>query len=123
MPISFDPTENAELARSHYHRIAVEQMRPLSRKYDDEEHAFPSEWVDFYWRSGRQGAGGRLEGPGDGFVQVCMQAEELCWGDAALYLRMPTPALGGSAVAAAGTPEQRDRFLSRFPAPGGHPIS
>ena len=43
-----------------------------------------------------------------------MQAEELCWGDAALYLRMPTAALGGSAVAAAGTPEQRERFLAPF---------
>ena len=114
MPISFEPSENASLARDHYHRIAVEQMRPISRKYDDEEHALPQEWVDFYWQHGRQGAGGRLDGPGDGFVQVCMQAEELCWGDAALYLRMPTPALGGSAVMAAGTPEQRKRFLSRF---------
>jgi acyl-CoA dehydrogenase len=114
MPICFEPSENASLARDHYHRIAVEQMRPISRKYDDEEHALPQEWVDFYWRHGRQGAGGRLDGPGDGFVQVCMQAEELCWGDAALYLRMPTPALGGSAVMAAGTPEQRKRFLSRF---------
>jgi acyl-CoA dehydrogenase len=114
MPISFEPSENASLARDHYHRIAVEQMRPISRKYDDEEHALPREWVDFYWQHGRQGAGGRLDGPGDGFVQVCMQAEELCWGDAALYLRMPTPALGGSAVMAAGTPEQRKRFLSRF---------
>jgi acyl-CoA dehydrogenase len=114
MPISFEPSENARLAREHYHRIAVEQMRPISRKYDDAEHALPEEWVDFYWRHGRQGAGGRLDGPGDGFVQVCMQAEELCWGDAALYLRMPTPALGGSAVMAAGTPEQRQRFLARF---------
>ena len=114
MPICFEPSENASLARDHYHRIAVEQMRPISRKYDDEEHALPQEWVDFYWQHGRQGAGGRLDGPGDGFVQVCMQAEELCWGDAALYLRMPTPALGGSAVMAAGTPEQRKRFLSRF---------
>jgi acyl-CoA dehydrogenase len=114
MPISFEPSENAKLARDHYHRIAVEQMRPISRKYDDAEHALPEEWVDFYWRHGRSGAGGRLEGPGDGFVQVCMQAEELCWGDAALYLRMPTPALGGSAVMAAGTPEQRQRFLAPF---------
>ena len=37
---------------------------------------------------------------------MCIQVEELCWGDAGLYLRMPTPALGGSAVGAAGTPEQ-----------------
>jgi acyl-CoA dehydrogenase len=121
MPISFELTENTKLARDHYHRVALEQMRPISRKYDTDEHALPKEWVDWFWREGRKGVG-RLDGPADGFVQVCVQAEELCWGDAALYLRMPTPALGGSAVAAAGTPEQRDRFLSPFREEGGHPI-
>jgi acyl-CoA dehydrogenase len=34
---------------------------------------------------------------------------------------MPTPALGGSAVAAAGTPEQKERFLAPFRG-DGHPI-
>ena len=113
MSISFEPTENSKTTVAHYHKVAVEQMRPISRRYDDDEHAMPQEWVDYFWKHGRKGVG-RLEGPGDGFVQVCMQAEELCWGDAALYLRMPTPALGGSAVGAAGTPEQRKRFLSHF---------
>jgi acyl-CoA dehydrogenase len=51
-------------------------------------------------------------------VQVCMQAEELCWGDAGLYLRTPFAGLGGSAVAAAGTKEQKARFLSVFSADG-----
>ena len=47
-----------------------------------------------------------------------MQAEELCWGDAGLYLRTPFAGLGGSAVAAAGTKEQKARFLSVFQADG-----
>jgi acyl-CoA dehydrogenase len=55
-------------------------------------------------------------------IRVCVQAEELCWGDAALYLRMPTAALGGSAVAAAGTPEQKARFLAPFHAEDGPPV-
>jgi acyl-CoA dehydrogenase len=121
MPISFEPTENTKLARDHYHRVAVERMRPISRKYDVQEHELPTEWVEWFWKEGRKGVG-RLDGPADGFVQVCVQAEELCWGDAGLYLRMPTPALGGSAVAAAGTPEQRERFLSRFREETGNPI-
>ncbi len=120
MPISFALTENTQLAREHFHRIALEQMRPLSRKYDLQEHELPREWVDWYWEHGRAGAP-RVEGPSDAFVQVCIQAEELCWGDAGLYLRTPTPALGGSAVAAVGTPEQKRRFLSPF-REGGHPI-
>ena len=48
-------------------------------------------------------------------MQVCVQAEQLCWGDAALYLRMPTPALGGSAVAAAGTPGAEAALPGRLP--------
>jgi acyl-CoA dehydrogenase len=121
MPISFEPTENARISTEHYHRVAVNEMRPISRKYDDEEHALPTEWIDFYWSEGRKGPP-LVDGAGDGFVQICMQAEELCWGDAALYLRMPTPALGGSAVSAAGTPEQREKFLSHFRDTEGHAI-
>ncbi len=118
MAIDFELTANAKTAQAHYHAVAVEQMRPISRKYDDEEHALPREWVDFYWREGRRGPKLDRNQPQDGMVQVCVQAEELCWGDCGLYLRMPTPALGGSAVAAAGTPEQRERFLSPFRAEG-----
>jgi acyl-CoA dehydrogenase len=115
MPISFDPTKNTRIAQAHFHAVAEQQMRPLSRKYDDREHEFPAEWVEWYWKHGRSGpANPDYGGPGDGFVQVCVQAEELCWGDAGLYLRMPTAALGGSAVAAAGTPAQRERFLAPF---------
>jgi acyl-CoA dehydrogenase len=112
MPISFEPTQSTIDAREFFHRMAIEQMRPISRRYDEEEHALPQEWVDYYWKHGRRGP--EWTGPNDGFVRVCVQAEELCWGDAALYLRMPTAALGGSAVAAAGTPEQKERFLAPF---------
>jgi acyl-CoA dehydrogenase len=118
MPIAFDLTENTQRARAYYHAMAEDHMRPVSRKYDEDEHAAPKEWIDWFWKKGRGGPGGTLDGPTDGFVQVCVQAEELCWGDAALYLRMPTPALGGSAVAAAGTAEQKKRFLSAFRAEG-----
>ncbi len=118
MPISFELTEAARVAREHFHRMAAEQMRPISRQYDDHEHDLPREWVDWYWQVGRKG-GPLVAGPGDGMVQVCMQAEELCWGDAGLYLRTPFAGLGGSAVAATGTKEQKERFLSVFQGDGG----
>ena len=115
MPICFELTANSLASRAHYRKMAETQMRPLSRRYDDEEHTLPTEWVDYYWKEGRKGPpNANLAEPGDGFVQVCIQAEELCWGDAGLYLRMPTAALGGSAVSATGTVEQKKRFLSRF---------
>jgi len=117
MPISFELTETARAARAHFHAMAAEHMRPISRKYDELEHELPREWVDWYWREGRK-SGPLPSAPGDGMVQVCIQAEELCWGDAGLYLRTPFAGLGGSAVAATGTKEQKVRFLSVFQAEG-----
>ncbi|CAM9336408.1 unnamed protein product [Discosporangium mesarthrocarpum] len=122
MPIDFELSPGSRVSLEHYHQIAREQMRPISRKYDLEEHTLPTEWVDFWWREGRKGPQDKTAFENDGFVTVCLQAEELCWGDAGLYLRMPTPALGGSAVSAAGTKEQRSKFMSAFREEGGHPI-
>jgi len=119
--ISFEPTRNAALAKSYYNEIAHDQMRPISRKYDDAEHTLPGEWVDFWWRTGRKGPPGDLGSESDGFIQTCIHAEELCFGDAGLYLRMPTPALCGSAVSAAGTREQKERFMAPFRS-SPHPI-
>ena len=122
MPISFEPSEGSLRAQAHYERVALEQMRPISRRYDTEEHVLPREWVDYWWREGRFGAKGGATASSDGFITVCLQAEQLCWGDAGLYLRMPTPALGGSAVSAAGTKEQQAKFMAGFRELGGQPI-
>ena len=111
--ISFAITDRSEKARALFRRMAAEHMRPIARKYDDQEHDLPVEWVSWYWQTGRFAQPGG-EGASDGFVQVCMQAEELCWGDAGLYLRTPFAGLGGSAVAAAGTPDQKKKFLAVF---------
>ena len=122
MPIDFELSPGSKLSLEHYNAIARDQMRPISRKYDLEEHTLPTEWVDYWWGEGRKGPKDAGTQANDGFVTVCLQAEELCWGDAGLYLRMPTPALGGSAVSAAGTKEQRAKFMSVFREEGGKPI-
>ncbi len=121
MTIDFELSEGNKLAQAHYHEVALQHMRPVSRKYDLAEHQLPTEWVDYWWNEGRFAFQDKMA-PTDGFVTICLQAEELCWGDAGLYLRMPTPALGGSAVSAAGTAEQRKQFMSAFREEGGHPI-
>jgi acyl-CoA dehydrogenase len=115
--IDFEPAPSSREAVAYYRRLALEQMRPLSRSADEHEHAAPQEWIDHYWNVVRREAPAG-SGPSDGFVRVCMQAEELCFGDAGLYLRMPSAALGGAAVLAAGTPEQRRRFLGVFAGDG-----
>ena len=115
MPISFDLNPASVVGRDEMQRIALEHMRPWSRHYDDHEHEMPWEFVNPMWERATTGRSTRFDaGPGDGMVTVCVQTEMLCWGDAGLYLRMPSPLLGGSAVAAAGTPEQRERFLAPF---------
>ncbi|MGY8736836.1 MAG: hypothetical protein ACKVIW_04890, partial [bacterium] len=93
MPIDFELSEGSLISQKHYHDIAEKQMRPYSRKYDIEEHTLPTEWVDYWWNEGRKGPQDPAVNNNDGFVTICLQAEELCWGDAGLYLRMPTPAL------------------------------
>ena len=114
MPISFDPNPATVAGREDMHEIALNVMRPISRKYDDLEHEMPWEYVNTMWDRTLGKTGKADAGPGDGMVTVCVQTEELCWGDAGLYLRTPSPLLGGSAVAAAGTPAQRERFLAPF---------
>jgi acyl-CoA dehydrogenase len=114
MPISFDPNPATIAGREDMHEIALNVMRPISRKYDDLEHEMPWEYVNTMWDRTLGKTGKADAGPGDGMVTVCVQTEELCWGDAGLYLRTPSPLLGGSAVAAAGTPAQRERFLAPF---------
>lgn len=115
MPISFDPNPATVTGKEEMHEIAVKHMRPWSRKYDVQEHEMPWEFVNPMWERATGKGGAKLDaGPGDGMVTVCVQTEELCWGDAGLYLRSPSPLLGGSAVAAAGTPEQREKFLAPF---------
>jgi acyl-CoA dehydrogenase len=120
MAIDFEPAPSSREAIAYYRRLALEQMRPLSRGSDEHDSGAVEQWIDHYWNTvRRQSPSG--SGPSDGFVRVCMQAEELCYGDAGLYLRMPAPSLGGAAVLAAGTKEQRERFLTVF-AGDGHPV-
>src|SRR5690606_38643632 len=99
MPISFEPNPATVAGRDEMHEIALRYMRPYSRYYDDHEHEMPWEFVNPMWeRAIGKTARATDVGPGDGMVTVCVQTEELCWGDAGLYLRMPSPLLGGSAV-------------------------
>ena len=115
MPISLraqrEHPPRAGALPAHGDRADAPDLAPLRRA-----RARASPRVDRLLLASRpQGAAGSdFDGDSDGMVQVCVQAEQLCWGDAALYLRMPTPALGGSAVAATGTPEQKARFLAGF---------
>ena len=88
--------------------MAEKHFRPVSRYYDEHEHEEPQDIIDFMWSNRGKGF---VTGLG---VVGAMMVEELCWGDAGLYLASPGPGLGGAAVFAAGTKEQWGQFLARF---------
>ncbi len=123
--IDFELSPEIENMRQLIRGMAEQTMRPIAREYDENEHADPTEWHKMMWEVSKGspvgvGAGDeekkqkKGDKPSERFLLSAVSIEELGWGDAGLYLTIPNPALGGAAVAAAGTPEQRKRFLARF---------
>jgi len=108
-----------------YHMVAEQMMRPISRECDENEHHRPDQFIQSMWSASSQAdvtiGSGRAKtaqkaprGPQARNIYTVVTTEELCWGDAGLFLSVPNSGLGGAAVMAAGTPEQKERFLKRF---------
>ncbi len=120
--IDFELPPQVQQARDMVHMVAENMMRPISREYDEREHEKPWDFLNAMWEASKAtnpvsfGGGGKKDpsAPSVRNLQTVVSIEELSWGDAGLYLSIPNPGLGGAAVAAAGTPEQRERFLARF---------
>ncbi len=108
--------------------VAQEMMRSKSRYFDEHEHEIPWEYIEFM-HSAMKAVGGanltpREEKVGDdpnhpkrppiGYQLLASQIEMLAWGDVGMYLATPGGGLGAAAVQAAGSAEQRTRFLARF---------
>ena len=116
------------------HQVAQEVLRPISRKYDRDEHAYPKEldmlaaMIDGLSESGSsEGAGAagvrRDEGDADtGAVRngtnlaSVLSIAEMCWGDTGLLLSMPRQGLGNAAIASVATPEQQERYAGTWAA-------
>ncbi|RMD83300.1 MAG: acyl-CoA dehydrogenase [Candidatus Dadabacteria bacterium] len=120
--MDFSLSETAKARRDMMHMVAETLMRPISRKYDEEEHTEPWDFFNTMWEASRanqeaaavSGGDGKREGPSERTLLAAIQIEELAWGDAGLYLSIPNPGLGGAAINAVGTPEQKQRFLGNF---------
>jgi acyl-CoA dehydrogenase len=125
--IDFELQPEIENTRSMIHMLAEQAMRPISREYDEREHEKPWDFLKLMWGASQtanpvsfgEGRKKEKEGPSSRNLMSSVTIEELSWGDAGLYLSIPNPGLGGAAVAAAGTPEQKQRFLAPFR--GGEP--
>ncbi|HEY2106012.1 MAG TPA: acyl-CoA dehydrogenase family protein [Candidatus Binataceae bacterium] len=117
--IDFEIDSDLKQRLDTYRMVAQQIMRPISREYDENEHARPLQFYQTMWEGSRQsgleigaekGASARTART----LFTIMAAEELSWGDVGLFLQIPNPGLGGAAVMAAGTPAQKQRFLKRF---------
>ncbi len=119
---------------SQANQVATEVFRPISRKYDEAEHAYPKE-LDMLaslidgMNEGSEMAGGagaagvRREANGEGGenrngsnLSTVLGIVELCWGDVGLLLSMPRQGLGNSAIASVASEEQLERYGGRWAA-------
>ena len=121
------------------HQVATEVFRPISRKYDREEHAYPKELdmlaalIDGMNEGGDLGGAGatgvRRDADGDAAkagagdatrngsnLATCLSIMELCWGDVGLLLSMPRQGLGNSAIASVATDAQLERYAGKWAA-------
>jgi acyl-CoA dehydrogenase len=119
--ISFEPPRDIEERLEFVRGVARGVMRDKARYYDDHEHEIPWEFVNLMWEralatgeSFRSGADRGDQGPSLASQTLMHVIEMLSWGDAGIYLCGPGAGLGGAAVQATGTPEQKARFLARY---------
>ncbi len=129
--IEFSLSPKLEQQNMQMQMLAQGLMRPYSRDLDENEHEKPWDFINATWqvtsaqmkklitRVEKQLAGEEIsqkkkDGPSDYYVNLAYQIEWLSWGDAGIYLCLPTAALAQSAIEAIGTPEQKLRFLKRF---------
>ena len=129
---------NLETPRKHRvlvdqaHQVAMNMLRPISRKYDRAEHTYPHEldmlaaMIDGLAESGASSGAGAAgvsrdaepdspDGPGSPVrngtnLASVLSVAEMCWGDTALLLAMPRQGLGNSAIASLADEEQAARF-------------
>ncbi len=117
--ISFETSEPIHERLEFVRAVARELRRPAARRFDEHEHEVPWEFVNVMWEASlRTGqsfrSGARRDGDGLAAQTIVHVIETLSWGDAGIYLCGPGAGLGGAAIEATGTPEQKQRFLARY---------
>ncbi|MDF1602422.1 acyl-CoA dehydrogenase family protein [Nocardioides sp. YIM 152315] len=133
MAISLDNPRKFKPLVGQAHQVAMNVLRPISRKYDNAEHEYPKEldmlaaMIDGLSESGAsEGAGAAGVKCDDGAIDdgavkngavknganlaSVMSIAEMCWGDVGLLLSMPRQGLGNSAIASVANEEQHERF-------------
>ncbi len=124
--IDFTIPPHIEKSIEKFHTIAIEVMRPVARHLDENEHERPTDYFNAMWPLVKQQYADRIEaihngtdgatsdGPNWVLLENILMIEALSWGDAGQYLGRPTPSLGGAAIDAIGTDEQKLRLYQRW---------
>ncbi|MFN8089593.1 MAG: acyl-CoA dehydrogenase family protein [Mycobacterium sp.] len=126
MAINLEMPRKLEAVIQKAHQGAAEMMRPISRKYDLSEHAYPveldtlatlfegiSEAKTFSFagaeafRDSTDESKGNING---GNMSAMLNALEISWGDIALLLSVPRQGLGNAAISGVATDEQLERL-------------
>jgi acyl-CoA dehydrogenase len=107
------------------HQGAAEMMRPIARKYDIKEHAYPveldtlanlfagaaeSNTLDMAGADGLRASESTEANRNGSNMAAVLQALEASWGDAAMLLSIPFQGLGNAAVSAVASDEQLQRL-------------
>jgi len=124
MAINLELPRKLQAAVVATHQGAAELMRPIGRKYDLDEHAYPVELETLV--AMLEGASGSLKLAGadalstdgdDGDsnrngtnMTALLQTLEASWGDVAMMLSVPYQGLGNAAISAVATAEQKQRL-------------
>ncbi|TYL55857.1 acyl-CoA dehydrogenase [Nocardioides sp. BGMRC 2183] len=131
MPINLEVPKKHRVLIDQAHQVAMNMLRPISRKYDVAEHEYPKEldmlaaMIDGLSESGAsEGAGAagvrRDAATDDASVKnganmaSVTSVAEMCWGDTGLLLSMPRQGLGNSAIASVASDEQQERFKGKW---------
>jgi len=128
--ISFEMPKPLVQTRRLVETVAENMMRPVSREMDENEHEIPWAYIEFMHTATKAMGSSSMAAddppkkkekdpkkekrPSINYQRLMIMVEVLSWGDAGIYLCTPGGMLGAAAVGAAGTPEQKKRFLSRF---------
>ena len=124
--IEFEMPQPIAQRRELLQQAAEGMMRAQARYYDEHEHETPWDYINLTWQAMQAMGGGSFRSstaggkedkpdrPRIGNQMLIHTIEMLSWGDAGLYLCTPGSALGGAAIEAVGTPEQKEKFLKRF---------
>jgi alkylation response protein AidB-like acyl-CoA dehydrogenase len=118
--IGFQPTDEQRELQRLAHDFAERELRPIAREWDEKED-FPQDLLAKAARTGLTSYAIPAEYGGGGVdaVTSALVAEELSWGCAGLASTVQATMFPVRPLLAAGTEEQKDRYLRRLASEGG----